>query len=319
MAAIANKKIEEGLEHIKNAEKCLKTSLLKWRPDYDEAADEYTKAATCFRNAKAFEQCRDCHMKAADCHKQNRNGFYAAKSIDQAILSCKELGDLRNVREMALRAANFYQTSGNGTSASTSLDKAAKILEANYPRDALELFQQATENSVIQDSSRQAAEYMSKVARIHVKLKEFDLAADAIRREMGFHQENEQYQSIGRLAVALILVQLARGDLVAAEKAFKEWGGNCDPAEVQTLERLLAAYDEEDPEAAKRALNDPFIKHMDVEYAILAKCVPLPAGGAQPAKPTGVIQNAAEEYVSSKESQPPAVATEEDDDEPNLC
>lgn len=44
---------------------------------------------------------------------------------------------------------------------------------------------------------------------------------------------------IGRLAVALVLVQLAREDSVAAEKAFKEWGNCCDQNEVQTLEMLL--------------------------------------------------------------------------------
>lgn len=52
----------------------------------------------------------------------------------------------------------------------------------------------------------------------------FDDAADAIRRELGLHQQNESYQAAGRLTVALVLVQLARGDVVAAEKAFKEWG-----------------------------------------------------------------------------------------------
>lgn len=52
----------------------------------------------------------------------------------------------------------------------------------------------------------------------------YDDAADAIRRELGLHQQNESYQAAGRLTVALVLVQLARGDLVAAEKAFKEWG-----------------------------------------------------------------------------------------------
>lgn len=50
------------------------------------------------------------------------------------------------------------------------------------------------------------------------------MAADAVRREISLHQQNESYQATGRLAVALVLVQLARGDVVAAEKAFKEWG-----------------------------------------------------------------------------------------------
>lgn len=39
--------------------------------------------------------------------------------------------------------------------------------------------------------------------------------------------------------MALVLVQLARDDSVAAEKAFKEWGNCCDVNEVQTLEMLL--------------------------------------------------------------------------------
>ena len=60
---------------------------------------------------------------------------------------------------------------------------------------------------------------------------------------------------------------------------------------------LLQAYDEEDPEAAKRALNSPFIKHMDVEYSILAKNMPLPEGISSPPKPT-VRENAAPSYVS---------------------
>jgi hypothetical protein len=29
--------------------------------------------ATCFRNGKSYEQCKDCLLKAADCHKQNRS------------------------------------------------------------------------------------------------------------------------------------------------------------------------------------------------------------------------------------------------------
>ncbi|XP_065161911.1 gamma-soluble NSF attachment protein [Atheta coriaria] len=328
---MSNKKIEEGLEHIKVAEKCLKTSLLKWRPDYDEAADEYNKAATCFRNAKSFEQCKDCLMKAADCQKQNGNNFHAAKSLDQAILVSKDMNDFRSIAQLAERAAHLFQVSGNAESAAASLDKAAKILEAQNPSQALKLFQQAAQIAIIQDSARQAAEYMSKVARIHVKLQEYDLAADAIRREMGLHQQSEAYQSMGRLAVGLVLVQLARGDVVAAEKAFKEWGNCCEAPEVGTLESLLAAFDEEDPEAARVALNNPFIKHMDVEYAILARDMPLPQGMTQPmVKSGGVRENAAASYVSPNShttatiedggDQPPAVATDEDDlEEGGLC
>jgi hypothetical protein len=95
----------------------------------------------------------------------------------------------------------------------------------------------------------------------------FDEAADAIRREISINQQGENLPAIGRLTVALVLVQLAREDYVAAEKAFKEWGNCCEVEELQSLEMLLRGYDEEDADVARKALNSPFIKHMDVEYA----------------------------------------------------
>lgn len=62
---------------------------------------------------------------------------------------------------------------------------------------------------------------------------------------------------------------------------------------------LLQAFDEEDAEAAVRALNSPFIKSMDVEYTILARDMKLPQGITVPAA-KGVRENAAPSYVSSK-------------------
>lgn len=155
-------------------------------------------------------------------------------------------------------------------------------------------------------------------------MNEFDKAADAIRREIGLHQQNENTGAIGRLAVALVLVQLAREDTVAAEKAFKEWGNCCDIQEVQTLESLLQAYDDEDPDLARRALASPFIRHMDIEYARLSMELKLPRGMvAAPKAP--IIENAAASYVSqsggsSKVGESSgAAAAKDNDDEGGLC
>jgi len=98
--------------------------------------------------------------------------------------------------------------------------------------------------------------------------------------------------------VALVLVQLAREDYVAAEKAFKEWGNCCEVEEIQTLEMLLRGYDEEDADVARKALNSPFIKHMDVEFSKLARDLRLPSGLAQPPTNPDVRENAAPSYKS---------------------
>lgn len=80
-------------------------------------------------------------------------------------------------------------------------------------------------------------------------------------------------------------------------------GNCCEGPEVQTLEALLQAYDEEDSDAAKRALNSSFIKHMDVEYAILARDMPLPEGMRAPPAAASVRENAAPSYESTKRTE----------------
>ncbi|KAE8749300.1 hypothetical protein FOCC_FOCC004007 [Frankliniella occidentalis] len=279
----------------------LKTSLLKWRPDYDSAADEYNRAATCFRNARSFQQCKDCLFKAADCYKQNRS------CLEQAMLMSRDLGNLLEVASLAEKACSLYQQHGSSESGALALDKAAKIIEEQHPEEALKLNQHAADVAMTENNVRQSAEFVGKVSRILVKLKRYDQAADAIRREMGLHEQSEHVPAIGRLAVALVLVQLARGDYVAAEKAFKEWGNCCEAPEVQTLEMLLQGFDEEDSDTVKRALNSPFIKHMDVEYARLARELPLPQPTTVAPKAT-VRENAAPSYVSPNASSQTASA-----------
>lgn len=65
---------------------------------------------------------------------------------------------------------------------------------------------------------------------------------------------------------------------------------------------LLQAYDNEDADAARAALNNPFIKHMDVEYAKLARGLPLPQQ-EYAIPPPGVRANAAESYTSPNASK----------------
>uniref|UniRef100_W8C2Z8 Gamma-soluble NSF attachment protein n=1 Tax=Ceratitis capitata TaxID=7213 RepID=W8C2Z8_CERCA len=239
------------------------------------------------------------------------------------ILILKENNKLLEIEENVNKACNLYQQHGSPEAAATALDKAAKIVEQNHPELALTFYKHALEVVMLDDSTRHAAEYACKISRILVKLHRYEEAADAIRREIGLNQQTESYGQIGRLAVALVLVQLARGDFVAAEKAFKEWGNCCDSEEVQTLELLLQAFDDEDPDSAKRALSAPFIRHMDVEYSILARDIPLPHGLSTAPK-ANVIKDAALSYSSPKTeteegSTDPVVPNEDEEEDEGLC
>lgn len=101
-----------------------------------------------YRNAKQLSECKDCLLKCAECNKQNRQLFHAAKALDQAMLVCKDLNDFNSIRNLAERACHLYQQHGSPQSGAASLDKAAKILEGNYPQEALALFQVSNEACV---------------------------------------------------------------------------------------------------------------------------------------------------------------------------
>ncbi|XP_017013400.2 gamma-soluble NSF attachment protein [Drosophila takahashii] len=303
MSGVAAKKIAEAEGLVKEAEKSLKLSMLKWVPDYDSAADEYSKAATAYRIAKSYDKSKDCFLKAIDCYKNNKSWFHAAKAYEQIILLSKDSDKLHEVEEYANKSANLYQQHGSPEAAASALDKAAKLTESKHPDMALRFYQHALEVIMIEDSVRQAAEYASKVSRILVKLRRYEEATNALKKEISLNQQTESYGQIGRLVVALVMVQLARGDSVEAEKTFREWGNCCEPEEVSTLQTLLQAFDDEDPELAARMLASPFIRHMDVEYAILSKNIPLPQG----------IQ------LEKKSSDNAGVETNNDEDEGGLC
>ncbi|XP_026760838.1 gamma-soluble NSF attachment protein-like [Galleria mellonella] len=306
-------KLHEAQEHCKAAEKFLKTSLLRWKPDYDSAADEYSQAAQCYRIARDLNKSKECHLKASEYYKKNRSFFHAGKALENAIIVSKETATPDDLYSLAVESSSLYQQHGSGDSGAGVLDKAAKILEENSPELAVKLFQQAADVSSTESSQHQGSEYISKASRILVKLQMYDQAVDSLRREIGFHQEAGNTGAVGRLTVAIVLVQLARGDAVAAEKAYKEWGNNCEVPEMQTIEQLLQAYDEEDRDSAKRALASPFIRNMDVEYARLATTIPLPEG-IDPAPKASVRENAAPSYVSANAGN--AIKHQEDEESP---
>lgn len=52
---------------------------------------------------------------------------------------------MREVQHLADRACNLYQTHGSPDAGASVLEKAAKILEANYPEIALQLYQRAVD------------------------------------------------------------------------------------------------------------------------------------------------------------------------------
>ncbi|XP_064611486.1 gamma-soluble NSF attachment protein-like [Liolophura sinensis] len=286
----SDRKISEGLEHIRQAEKCLKTSLFKWKPDHDGASSEYTKAATCFKNAKAYEEAKECYVKAAESQKHMNSPFHAAKSYEQAGLICKENKELSEAADLMEQAAFMFQENGTPDTAALTLEKGAKFLEEESPDRAIYLYTKAVDVSEIEDKPRQCAEAAGKAARLLIKCGRLDEAVEMIKKEMEFYAQVDNYATICKLVLALVLLHLHRGDYVAADQSFKSslsYPGFGESEESIAAEELLTAYDSGDEEKARIVLGLPLFKYMDNAFAKLARDLRLPEGGSSGGRSTG--------------------------------
>lgn len=160
-----------------------------------------------------------------------------------------------------------------------------------------------------------------------VTAKKYDESVDTMMRTLNVMATLDGSSvPAGRLAAGLVIVQLMRGDSVAASKAYEAFGGYCDGSTAPALRSLLVAFDEEDGEAAKEAINSRAIKDLDIHFARLAKQIPLPDIGALEAAAAQLgaqRAEAAEKEAAAAKSQNQDAAhaggnNDDDDDDEDL-
>ncbi|CAG2107666.1 unnamed protein product [Medioppia subpectinata] len=264
-------KLSEANECYNKADKYLKTGLLKWKPDYDLAANEYSRAATCFKSLQMPDKCLDAQLKAADCYLKVKSYFSAAKCFEQSAIISKDMNKWDLMIKYMDQSCYLYREHGVVDTAALTLNRGAQMIESNNPEKAAEWYGQASEVTMIEERQRQAAEYANKSVRIYLKLKKYDEAVEWLRKAMNYLLEAEDNQGLGRLYVGLVLIELAREDVVSAQKAFREGKSFIEDQEIYSLNTMLEGFDQMDANAIVSGLNSPFIKSLDNEYTKIAR------------------------------------------------
>lgn len=274
---MSNAKIIEAEDNIKQAEKYLKTSVFKWNPDYDSAGDAYSRAATAYKVGGNKQKAIECLDKACECYKHMRTLFQAARVLDQAVLLSRDLNDFEAVVSYAERGALLFRQDGSTESAAQLLEKAAKIVVATDPEKAIGIYLKAADTVGLEDEPRKAIDHIAMAARLQVRCKKWDEAVVTLNKVLHIMSSLDGYAAVaGRNAAGLVMVQLMREDHIAATKAFEMYGGYCDHETQRALGSLLEAFDEQDGDAAKEAINNKALKDLDIDFARLAKQIVLP-------------------------------------------
>lgn len=270
MASISGR-VNEANKFLESGHKFMKTSLLKWTPDYDNAANQFTQAAMTFKGAGLHQKAIEANELAIKCYLSSQNSaFQAAKCMEQAALSCKELGDIQSVSKYYMRAIDIYRNLGQLDTAISTMDRAAKAVTEKLPTMAAEIFIQASEACVIEDRYRQAAEFCNRAANLYLKTKDYQRAANIAKEELNcYAQVGDTSNICNRISIGLILIYLADNNIVGANLVLK--GVQMSEDVYLLAQNLVTGYDKKDAKLLNSTLNNSLFRNLDTEYAKLAR------------------------------------------------
>ncbi|XP_074616087.1 gamma-soluble NSF attachment protein-like [Acropora palmata] len=296
MAALQARKLQEGQQLLKEAENFVKTSWLKWKPDWDSAADKYMKAGTCFKAAKCYDKASNAFRKAADAHYNAKALFHAAKALEQAATVLKEMKNFREAIPLVERAVEMYRQGGSPDTAALALIRGAKMCDSSDPAKAAEMYIGASEMNVVEDKIREAIEPLSKGANLYLKLKRFQEALKVFKQQMKLYQQIENFKMMHKVILSMVVVHLHEGDYVAADNCYKDsfeipdFGGS---DEAVAAEKILECFDQGDAQGMKTCTSQAIFTYLDNEVAKLSRSLRVPGdtGGKSVSTERRPVQN----------------------------
>jgi tetratricopeptide (TPR) repeat protein len=269
MASISSR-VDEANKFLESGHKFMKTGLLKWTPDYDNAANQYVQAAMTFKGAGLHQKAIEANELAIKAYLATQHSaFQAAKCMEQAALSSKELGDFQSVSKYYMRAIDLYRTLGQLDTSISVMERAAKALANQKPTLAADLYIQASEASVIEDRYRQAAEYCNKAAVLYLKAKEYSRAANIATEEINCYAQAKDTRTCNRTAMGVILIHLADKNIVGAMDVLKR--GQMDDETFYLAQNLVTGFDKRDAKLLNQTLNNSYFRNLDTEFAKIAR------------------------------------------------
>eukprot|EP01135_Chromosphaera_perkinsii_P003804 Nk52_evm50s255 gene=Nk52_evmTU50s255 len=174
---MSDRKRQEALENLKEAEKLLKTSMFKWKPDHDTAAMYFDKAANNFKVAQCFSEAKAAYIKAAHSHRKCGSLFHAAKDCDLAaqIASKETPPGIKESASLWEESSTLYQEHGARDTAALVLEKASKFLAPYDEQKTVELCMHAADLLISDDKHRQAFDSFKRATNLLLQQKRYGI------------------------------------------------------------------------------------------------------------------------------------------------
>ncbi|PIN17746.1 Protein required for fusion of vesicles in vesicular transport, gamma-SNAP [Handroanthus impetiginosus] len=262
---------------IAKADKLTKLSLTRWNADWKNATVLYEQAANAYRLARKYEKAKDAFEKASKGQEMLSSPWDAAKHMESAAASAKEVGNWNEVSDFYRRASELYIECGRSQPASDALAKGARALEDALPDEAIRLYTDAC--AVLEDDGKEqmAFDLYRAATSVYIKLEKYEDAATFLLRLALAADNCNAKHSQCKAYLSAIIVYLYAHDFQQAEKCYNDCCQveaflNSDQNRAAT--KLLSAYTDGDVEEIKRAAQSSIISNLDHVIIKLARKLP---------------------------------------------
>ncbi|CAF1399878.1 unnamed protein product [Rotaria magnacalcarata] len=268
-------KIREAEEHVKQGEKYMKTSFLKWKPDLDSAIDEFDKACTCYRVAEKYDQCRDLSIRVAELQIQKGTPFFAAKSYEQAAQMTQQLQDLPTAAKYYDRAGQLYVEGGYRDSGAILYERCALQFQQMDRAITIDFYLKSARLAEQEDKAYQAADLYEKAAMQAIRMSNFPKTSELLEEVTEILTKIERFDRINRVILYRVLLKLFNEDSVAGRNIFNQACQNYPTfdnwEERDHIGSLLDAFDLDDKDLISQRCQKPFFMAIEPEFVRLMK------------------------------------------------
>lgn len=272
---LQQQQLAEGETNVKDAEKAVKTSMFKWKPDWELGAELYDKAGMNFKLAKAHDRGIAAFKEASAAHKNYGALFHAAKSLENAANCARDARSNEECEKLLKTAAHLYRRHGSSDNAATALENAAKDADKqNNPELAMTLYMEVVDIRETEDQVRRMKVPLDRAVQMSIRAKKFKMTMEYLNKEALLLTQLKDEPMLNRNWMSRIIVTLALADFNTAETLFNE--AMTAPAfsssdEMFACDRMLDAYDCKDQEKLKEVTRDQIFSFLSNDTALLAR------------------------------------------------
>jgi len=269
-------KLQEADQQMKEGDKLASKTFTRWKPDWDGAAVLYEKAATNYRNAKAYEQAKAAFKKASNAQYQNNIIYTAAKHLESAANIAKDQKLLEEAAELYAKASHTYRENGSGSVAAENLSKAAKTIEPVSLEKSMEYLKQACELFELEDKEHYSGETFKTAISLFLRNKKYADTLELLANQARVFKKLNQPHDLHKNFLSRIVIYLYCDDFVAANNLYQEFvqepGFSSSQENFVALE-LLDAYEQRNDEALKKVTNKQIFNFLDNQVTKIARAM----------------------------------------------